>query len=128
MDTNRKFQEILLPASRDEKLDFEAQMIQQDFIARLTEIMKFKGINSKKELAGLLGTSPSYITQLFSGEKLINLKFLAKLQNILGLHYSIVSDQYGRLRKSFYGNLLNKGYREVKFSSKNIQSTYKKGA
>ncbi len=128
MDTNRKFQEILLPSSRDEKLDFEAQMIQQDFIARLTEIMKFKGIKSKKELAGLLETSPSYITQLFSGEKLINLKFLAKLQNILGLHYSIVSDQYGRLRKSFYGNLLNKGYREVKLSSKNIQSTYKKGA
>lgn len=128
METNSNFQEIILPSSKDEKLTFEAQMIHLDFIARLSDIMRFKGIKSKKELAELLGTSQSYITQLFSGEKLINLKLLAKIQNILGIKYAIISDQYGRLKNSFYGDLANKGYREIKISSKDIKFHFNKGA
>ncbi len=124
MNTNSKdkdtpgnyLQELLVPATEQEKIELEARMIQLDFIARLQEIMKAKGIRNKKELASLLGTSPSFITQLFSAEKLINLKHLAKLQRALDLKYSIISDQYLRLKNRFRENLAVKGFREMKIS------------
>jgi len=125
---NKEFLDILLPKSDKEKLEFEAQMIHLDFIARLQELMNYKNIKSKKELARLLDTTPSFISQLFSGEKLINLKHLTKLQRALGIKYAIISDQYLRHKNSFRGNLANKGYRELKINTKEIQTGYKKGA
>lgn len=123
-----EFLDILLPKSDKEKLEFEAQMIHLDFISRLQELMKFKNINNKKELADLLETSPSFVTQLFSGEKLINLKHLAKLQRALDIKYAIISDQYLRLKNSFRGNLANQGYREFKINTKGIKPGHKKSA
>ena len=125
---DQDFLEILIPKSDDEKLLFEAKMIQLEFISRLQELMKYKNINSKKELAELLGTTPSFVTQLFSGEKLINLKHLAKFQRVLGIKYAIISDQYLRLKNSFRGNLASKGYRELKINTQNIKPGYKKSA
>ncbi len=130
MKINNDIQELLLPSSKEDKLTFEAQMIHLNFIAKLTDIMKFKGIKSKKELAKLLETSPSYITQLFSGEKLVNLKLLAKIQEVLGLKYNIVSNQYERLKNNFYNNLASQGYRELKIPQKINKTDFKikKGA
>jgi len=123
-----EFLDILIPKTDKEKLELEAKMIQLDFIARLQELMKYKNIKSKKELAALLGTTPSFVTQLFSGEKLINLKHLAKLQRALGIKYAIISDQYMRLKNSFRGNLANQGFRTLKINPKDIKPGYKKSA
>jgi len=126
-DIDRLFQEILIPKTEilipktdEEKLEFEAQMIQLDFIARLEELMKLKGIHSRKELAEKLGTTPSFVSQLFSAEKLINLKHLAKLQRVLGVKYNIISDQYLRFRNNFRENLASQGYREARIRIKGI--------
>ncbi len=124
----KEFQDILIPKSDKERLEFEAKMIHLDFISRLQELMKFKNINSKRELADLLETSPSFVTQLFSGEKLINLKNLARLQRALDIKYTIISDQYFRLKNSFRGNLASKGYREFKINTKGLEPSFKKSA
>lgn len=42
----------------------------------LEDLMEQKGI-SKKELAAAAGVSPSYLSQVFSGDKLINISMLA---------------------------------------------------
>ena len=125
---NMEFLDILIPKSDKEKLELEAKMIQLDFIARLQELMKYKNINSKKELAVLLDTTPSFISQLFSAEKLINLKHLAKLQRALGIKYAIISDQYLRLKNSFRDDLVLKGYREMRINPKGIKPEFKKSA
>jgi len=125
---NKEFLDLLFPKTDKEKLEFEAQMIHLDFIARLQELMIYKNINSKKELADLLGITPSFVTQLFSGEKLINLKHLAKLQRILDIKYTIISDQYYRLKNSFRGNLASKGYHELKINLQNTNPFLKQRA
>lgn len=46
----------------------------------LEDLMEQKGI-SKKELAAAAGVSPSYLSQVFSGDKLINISMLAGISN-----------------------------------------------
>jgi len=127
-NNNKQIIDLLIPNTEKEKLELEARMIQLDFIDRLHELMKYKNIKSKKELADLLGTTPSFITQLFSAEKLINLKHLAKLQRVLGIKYAIISDQYLRLKNSFRDDLVLKGYREMRIDIKEIKPGLKKSA
>jgi len=43
----------------------------------------------KKEIAEAINTSPSYVTQLFNGDKLINLMTLAKLQKAFDFTFQI---------------------------------------
>jgi ribosome-binding protein aMBF1 (putative translation factor) len=60
------------------------------FLSLIEQEMDKSGM-SKKELAELLNTSPSYVTQLFRGQKTINLLTLAKFQHIFGMEFRIVS-------------------------------------
>ncbi len=46
----------------------------------LEDLMENKGI-SKKELAAAAGVSPSYLSQVFSGDKLINISMLAGISH-----------------------------------------------
>ncbi len=112
----KDFLALLIPKTENEKLEFEAKMIQLDFISRLQELMKYRNIKSKKELAELLGTSPSFISQIFSGEKLINLKHIAKIQKALNVKYAIISNLYLRHKNSFRGNLASKGFHSLKIT------------
>ena len=43
----------------------------------------------KKDLAKAINTSPSYITQLYRGDKLINLITLAKIQDAFNITFEI---------------------------------------
>ncbi len=74
--------------SNEETLEMEAEFIHLNFIQEVQKRMEQQQM-SKKDLADALGTSKSYITQLFSGDKLLNLKLLAKLQRVLGVRFGI---------------------------------------
>ena len=54
-----------------------------DLMERLPTPMK------SSELAKKLGVSPSYVSQLFSGDKLINYPTLAKLQRIFNIRFKL---------------------------------------
>lgn len=71
-----------------EKLKFETEMLHLDTMKVIEVLMKQKRMN-KKELAHKLGVSQSFITQLFTAEKLINYKILAKLQRIFETKFSL---------------------------------------
>ncbi len=124
----KDFLALLIPKTENEKLEFEAKMIQLDFISGLQELMKYRNIKSKKELAELLGTSPSFVSQIFSGEKLINLKHLAKIQKTLNVKYAIISNLYLRHKNSFRGNLASKGFHTLKITPNDIVISRKKTA
>jgi|SRR5690554_88052 len=69
-------------------VDFETRMINYRFLSIIDEKMDELGL-SKKDLAEAIGTSASYVTQLFRGDKTLNLSTLAKLQNALNVKFKI---------------------------------------
>jgi hypothetical protein len=74
--------------NKQELIDHKAHM----FMFRcLSEVERITGENlSKKEISNLVETSPSYITQLFRGDKLINLLMLARFELALDSEFDIV--------------------------------------
>ncbi len=81
-------QSVLKFNSDEEKLQFEAEMLHLNTMKMVEKLMQEKKMN-KKELAVELQTSPSFITQLFTADKLINYKILAKLQRIFNVNFSV---------------------------------------
>lgn len=78
----------LFEQSKDESIDHRAQMLSYIFLSEAEKAMERQGI-TRKELAQRIGTSASYLTQLFRGDRLLNLKNIAKIEAALELSYCI---------------------------------------
>ncbi|WPP53600.1 helix-turn-helix domain-containing protein [Catalinimonas niigatensis] len=98
MNTNLKNKEEIQEAFKDlfefedekEEIKHRARILMFRFLSEVEKIVEKKKLK-KKDLAKMIGTSPSYVTQLFRGDKLINLETLAKLQKVLGIEFVIKS-------------------------------------
>jgi transcriptional regulator with XRE-family HTH domain len=86
----KSFHDLLKFKNEEEKIRHDATMISFQFISELNKILEDQEI-TKKKLASDINISPSYITQLFTGDKLVNCEILAKFQKTLGIRYSIVA-------------------------------------
>lgn len=82
------FKTILSFDNEQDQLELEAKIIMAKFLEKIQEIAAQKGLK-KKDLAQKIGTSASYITQLYRGNKLLNLMTLAKLQRALDIEFDI---------------------------------------
>lgn len=71
-----------------EKLESDSYALMASFLSVIEMIQEEKGI-TRKELAYLIKTSPSYLTQVFRGDKPLNFITLAKIQRALGIHFSV---------------------------------------
>jgi hypothetical protein len=105
----RRFEKLLAFENDKEKLEFEASKIHLDFIVDLSGIMEEKGI-SKSMLAEQLGTSKSYISQLFSGDKLINLILLARIQRIFQINFNVSHMKSPEYASGFREKIRKEGY------------------
>lgn len=74
--------------NHEERDQLSDEMISLRFLEQISDIMSYEDI-SKKELAKRLKTSPSYVTQLFQGDKLINVRLLTKLKRALNISIDI---------------------------------------
>lgn len=83
-----EFENLFSFKSKKEEIEHEAKMIMFRFLSELEKINSEKPIK-KKELAQALKTSASYITQLYQGDKLINLLTLAKVQEAYNITFDI---------------------------------------
>jgi transcriptional regulator with XRE-family HTH domain len=91
-NVNKKIKEAFKVAfsevdSKDE-LEHESKMIMYRFLSEIERISEENGLN-RKDLATLIGTSASFLTQLFRGNKLINLPTLAKFQKVFDFTFEI---------------------------------------
>jgi transcriptional regulator with XRE-family HTH domain len=115
---DKKLKSFLEFKDANDKIDFDAEVIHLNIINEILKLMVEQGMN-KAKLAAKLKTSKSYITQLFSGDKLFNPKLLAKLQNIFKVKFhlrcDIIDECYGDY-KSYSKNILNL-YSEEKIES-----------
>jgi ribosome-binding protein aMBF1 (putative translation factor) len=78
--------EILKFKGEKEKIEFEMEMIHLDIMNEIEERME--GMK-KKDVAKKVGTSASMITQLFAGDKIINLDLMARFQRALNFKFEI---------------------------------------
>lgn len=69
-----------------EREEFRADAIHLRIMANVKEQMERRGMN-RTQLATLLGVSKGYVSQLFSGDTLLNMKTLAKLEAIFGAQF-----------------------------------------
>jgi hypothetical protein len=74
------YEELFSFRNEKDELDHEAHMIMFRFLSELEEYHDSAKSLKKNELAAKLGVSPSYIIQLFNGDKLLNFTMLAKIQ------------------------------------------------
>ena len=84
----KAFRSLLEPASMEEKLELETVILSARFLSAIEQVCQSRNI-LKKDLAQMIGTSPSYITQLFRGNKIINLETIARMQLALNIEFEI---------------------------------------
>lgn len=84
----KRLDEILSSISSDDKYDVESKLIMAQFVDGILSIMESTEV-SRKDLAGKIGTSGSFITQIFKGTKNINFLTLAKIQDALNIKFSV---------------------------------------
>ena len=87
-EIRRSFRELVEPADDADSIEMETRLLMYRFLSEVEKITEERGI-TRKELAKMIGTSPSFITQLYRGTKIINLTTLAKFQKALSFSFRI---------------------------------------
>lgn len=100
-EIKKEFQK-LFEKTPEEQIEHRAHMLSLIFLSEAEKALDRKGW-TRKRLAEEIGTSASYLTQLFRGDRLLNFKTVAKIEQALDLDYQISEKtnkcaQYGDLR------------------------------
>ena len=95
------FDQLFGQLSEQDILENDANLIMFRFLTIVETKLEELGW-SRKQLAEKVGTSASYITQLFRGDKLVNMTILAKFQKALGIEFDIAEKQsYAKTVKEY---------------------------
>lgn len=82
------FDRLFNSLSEEDHLGVDAKILMFRFLSLIDAKREELGW-SRKDLAAQIKTSPSFISQLFQGDKLINFTTLAKIQKVMGLEFEI---------------------------------------
>jgi ribosome-binding protein aMBF1 (putative translation factor) len=82
------FNNLFSTKTKEEIIANEAMMLHFRVMQLVEQAMEKKGW-TKKQLAGKIETSQSYLTQLFLGDKTVNFKVLAKFQDALEVSFKL---------------------------------------
>jgi transcriptional regulator with XRE-family HTH domain len=98
-DIDPDFNSLFNSSSEKEQDEQAARMIMYRFLSEIERVSdQQRGLKAK--LATSIGTSKSYITQLFNGDKLVNLLTLAKFEKALGIKFQILACPAGEFDNS----------------------------
>ena len=75
-----------------DELDYEAGLLSLIFLSEIEKHMDQIGMN-KTDLAKKLNTSKSYLTQLWRGDKKLNMAMIARIQLALNIKFDIALKQ-----------------------------------
>lgn len=89
-DIQNAFSNLLQHETEQEKWAQKGQVLAFRFLSELDEAME-KQKMKKKELAEKVGTSASYITQLFMGDRKPNWEVLAKMADALDVDFYVTT-------------------------------------
>lgn len=77
-----RFKKILKIKNKHEKIELITEMIHLNIMNKVANLMRQRSIN-KTQLAEKLNVSKRYITRLFTADKILNLKLIARMQEVL---------------------------------------------
>lgn len=83
-----EFNKLFSFGSEEEKHEANASLLMARFLSKIQEVTDERNIN-RKDLAEMIGTSASYLTQLYRGNKNLNFLTLAKIQNALDIEFEV---------------------------------------
>lgn len=83
---------ITTPKTKAEKIEHDAGMLSLYFLSEVEKVLDERKL-TKKALAKKVGTSPSYITQLFRGHKLLSMEMISKIQYALKIKFTVKAEQ-----------------------------------
>ena len=86
--------------TEQERRDDAAQMLSFRYLSEVERLLHERGM-TKRDLAVAVGTSPSYITQLFRGDRLLNFDMLARLEDALSVKFTVEARQPAALPVEF---------------------------
>lgn len=78
----------LFDQSPEEQIEHRAQLLSAIYLSEVEKELDRMGW-TRKRLAEEIGTSASYLTQLFRGDRLLNLKTVAKIEQALQITFEI---------------------------------------
>lgn len=84
----RKAFQKLIEKSPKEQVEHRTQLLSYIFLSEAQKVMDRKDW-TRKQLAEEIGTSASYLTQLFRGDRLLNFKTVAKIEGALDIRFEI---------------------------------------
>ena len=108
----QEFQNLLGFQTEEEKIEHRSKMIMFNFLDIIEKEMTNRQMN-KKDLAVKLNTSASFVTQLFTGTKTINLITIAKLEEIFDIKFQITKSQEKRTKRISGINKSSRGKQAV---------------
>ncbi|SIT11698.1 helix-turn-helix domain-containing protein [Belliella pelovolcani] len=84
------FQDLFNTSSKEEELAFKEQVLVMKFLGEIDEVMAERDLK-KKDLAAKVGTSASYITQIFRGNRIPNHQIIIKMADALEIDFVITT-------------------------------------
>lgn len=106
------YEHLFAHEDKESELEHEAKMLMFRFLSELERTVSERKLK-KADIAKAIGTSASYVTQLYRGDKLINLLTLAKLQAAYDLTFEVKAKE----NKSNYQEEAEELNRSISFSS-----------
>lgn len=88
IEINPEYEDLFSFNTTDEKHKHNAEMISFRILSEIEKLCEEKDIN-RTELAKMINTSKSYVTQLFRGSKQVNTLLLGKLEEILDVSFEV---------------------------------------
>jgi hypothetical protein len=82
-----EFEELFSFSNDKEKLEHRAQMISYRILSEVEKVCEEQNI-MMKDLAKMVNTSASYITQLFRGNKQVNTAFMARFEEAMNMAFT----------------------------------------
>jgi transcriptional regulator with XRE-family HTH domain len=92
-NVSEEFSDLYTFRNEEEEIEHEAYMLMFRFLSELEKLGSGDHPMRKNELAKKIGVSPSFITQLYNGSKLINLNTLAKIERAFNITFEIKASQ-----------------------------------
>lgn len=91
-DIKAAFGSLFENRTEQERREYAAQMLSFRYLSEIERLMQAFGM-TKRRLAEMVGTSPSYITQLFRGDRLLNFDMLARMEEALSVKFTVEARQ-----------------------------------
>jgi Helix-turn-helix len=105
-ESKEEYHDLFTFKNKEEEIEHKAQMISYRILSEVEKVCEEKKIN-KKELATMVGSSASYITQLFRGAKHVNMDIMARFEDALELCFEIRSRYNSESNTDFVFNQLS---------------------